>query len=138
MVLTRTTAFDLNGYAGVINQNSPKAVATWLIANAQTMSEDMFSNPANDWGGLNPEHLLALRAVAPAGVFTSQALVGYLSAVRGDEELTELAPALFGSDVELISKLPAVHTSMKPQLIMLMQVAYEQRIRLADPRLPSV
>jgi hypothetical protein len=137
VVLTRTIAFDLNDYARVINLNNPQAVAPWLIATAQMMSEDMFSNPVNDWGGLDPEHLLALRAFAPAGVFTAQAAEKYICSVGDDKELAELAPAVFGSDVDLIQKLPAAFVSMKPQLLMLIRIAYEHRIRLADPRLPS-
>lgn len=113
-------------------------MAEWLFANARTMSEDMFFDSRNDWGGLDPKHLLALRAVAPAGVFTSRAAVSYLAAVGEDKELADLAPALFSSDVEVVSKLPASSLHLRSQLITLMRVAYDHRIRLADPRLPSV
>ena len=91
----------------------------------------MFLDPANNWGGLDPEYLLALRAVAPAGVFTEKAMENYLSAVRGDDELCLLAPALFGSDADIIEKLPVTECSMKSELIKLMELAYKHRIRLA-------
>lgn len=134
----RTAAFDLNEYAKAINQNNPRVTAIWLLENARTMNEDMFFDSANDWGGLDPEHLLALRAVAPAGVFTAKAAKTYISAVGDDHELAKFAPALFGSDVDLIHKLPLSHAAVKPQIIALVRIAYDHQIRLADSRLPSV
>lgn len=98
----------------------------------------MFLDSTNDWGGLNPEHILALRAVTPTYVFTDKAREGYLSAVRGDEELCALAPALFASDLEVITQLPEAHRALGPHLIKLMKIAYDYSIRLADAHVLSL
>ncbi len=97
----------------------------------------MFLDLGNDWGGLDPDHILALRAVAPSGVFTAKAVEGYAKAVGDDEELRALIPALFASDLEVVTKLPEAQEAMRPQLVALMRLAYEHRIRLADPRLST-
>lgn len=97
----------------------------------------MFLDPSNDWGGLDPDHILALRAVAPLGVFTAKAAEGYARAVDNDEEFRALIPALFASDLEVITKLPEAQQSLRPQLLTLMELAYRHKIRIGDGRLPA-
>lgn len=111
-------------------------VAQWLFANATEMTEDMFFDPSNDWGGLDPDHILALRAVAPSGVFTAKAAERYAKAVGDDTELHALVPALFASDLEVITKLPEAQQLLRPQLLTLVKLAYQHKIRVADGRLP--
>ena len=101
------------------------------------MKENMFLDPANDWGGLDPEHLLALRACSPSRVFTETARGGFLASVGDDQELRALAPALFDSGLEVITQLPKAHRAFRPHLIKLMKIAYEHDIRLADRRILS-
>ena len=100
------------------------------------MTEDMFFDPSNDWGGLDPDHILALRTVVPLGVFTAKAAERYAKAVDGDKELCALIPALFASDLEVITRLPEAQQSLRPQLLRLMELAYQHGIRVEDGRLP--
>jgi hypothetical protein len=137
LIPIRRIGFDLNEYARVIIEETPREVAYWLFANAPKMTEDMFLNVANDWGGLDPEHLLVLRACAPDGVFTQTAREGYLTSIGDDQELRALAPALFGTDLEVITRIPSAHQETKSHLIKLVQLAYKHDIRLADRRLDS-
>lgn len=99
------------------------------------MIEDMFLDPVNDWAGLDPDHILALRAVAPPRVFTDKAGQAYAAAVKGDTELSALVSALFASDLEVITELPEAHRALAPQLVALMRLSYRHRIRLEDPRI---
>lgn len=120
-------------YIRIVNRDS-KEIATWLFANAKFMTEAMFFNPENNWKELRPDNILALRACAPNGVFTTTAKGGYLTKVSGNPELEEITSALFSDDFGFINGLPAKWQDKKAELIILMQLAYGKGIRSADSR----
>lgn len=102
------------------------------------MSEEMFLTSSGAWDGLKPHHILALRAVAPSGVFTDTAKGGYLSQVGRDSQLGEIADALFSDDYRFLTSLPAGYKNLKPQLLELMRLAYSRGVRVADSRVRNM
>lgn len=110
-------------------------VATWLFANAAAMDEAMFYREDNDWMALEAHHILALRAVAPAGVFTATAKAGYLARIGGDPDRASIVKAMFDTDdAAFIRNLPKEHADLKPLIVQLSQLAYKYGIRTANPR----
>ncbi|MDO8551278.1 MAG: hypothetical protein Q7S03_01175 [bacterium] len=114
------------------------SLAGWVMQNAGQMKERMFFDPKNDWLRLTPFQVLVLRACAPRGVFSQSGRVGYLSQVGGDENLSEIAEALFSDDYGLLEKLPTDLKPLRGQLAVLMELAYRNRIRGIDPRVTVV
>jgi hypothetical protein len=110
-------------------------VATWLFENARRMKEEMFSDLNVDWSSLEPVHILAMRAIAPKGVFTPAGRSGYLMQVKGNSDLTGMAAMLFVDDFGFANHL---WPSVRPQILALMRMAYDHGIRTADPRVKSM
>lgn len=116
----------------MLKGGNPEQVIRWLVANAKNMREEMFFDDGNVWD-CEDYQLLMLRAYAPEGVFTEEAMEGFLSQVEGNEDLTEIADALFGDDEDLISLLPDRLSMLEDQLVNSMKDAYRRGIRDADP-----
>lgn len=106
-------------------------VGVWLLENAHRMTEAMFFDPKIDWSELEPIDILAMRACAPAGVFTEVAKGAFLTRIE-HSELGELANALFYQDEPFIILLPPSVTEYRPMLIQLVQLAYRKGIRPSD------
>lgn len=113
---------------------NPGTIAAWLLANAQSMKENMFFNPNIDWLQLEPYHILALRACTPSNVFTEAAKAGYLTRISGDHDRVELANCMFtlGDDYAFVKHLPDSLKELQPQIVQLVQLAYRKGIRNAD------
>mgnify|MGYP000151943710 CR=1 FL=1 len=118
--------------------DDPAVVAQWLFEHAKEMTEAMFFDPNNEWMRFAPEHLLVMRACAPADVFTVTAKAGYLARVGGNPTLTEITEALFAGDYDFLQKLPETLEPAIPELATLMQIAYKRRIRPADARVKAL
>jgi hypothetical protein len=119
-------------YLYQIHENDLPKTATWLFENAKNMNKAMFFGPEN-WSNLQPEQVLALRAVTPNGVFDSTAEAGYLTKVGGNPALVKLSEVLFKDDYYFINNLPEEYKKeLRPQLLMLMKLAYTHQIRPAN------
>lgn len=109
----------------------------WLVENARSMSDRMFSpNRDVDWRTFNPDHILALRAVAPDGVFTETIKANYLERVADDTDLAELADFIFEDDYTFVLRVSRGTTRVS--IVMLMKSAYDAGIRPSDPRVKAM
>ncbi len=115
----------------MVRRHEPLVVAAWLIEHAKEMSEDMFDAGHAYLVQLDQEHLIALRAFTPSGVFTPAAKKVFLQ-YTSRPDLVETADLIFTDDVEFASRLPA---EVKGQVVMMMKVAYEKGIRPTDRRI---
>jgi hypothetical protein len=103
------------------------------MSNAEMMTEAMFSQGDRyTWRNFEPHHMLALRACTPEGVFTKKAGDMYLKQTEGDPDLENLSGMLFTTDEGFARSLPA---EMKPQIVVMMKMAYEKGIRPRDRRI---
>lgn len=113
-------------------------VGNWLIQNAKHITKEIFTGSRAPWRGLTPFHVLAMRAVTPAGVFTPEYKPAYLDQIQGNGFLSEIADVIFASDHRFLSELPVEWTGLRSQLIQLMQLAYRRGIRVPDLRVSSM
>jgi hypothetical protein len=85
---------------------------------------------------MDPWCYLALRAVAPVGVFTSAAKTAFLKEVVNDAELSAIAEYTFQIDDYIFAKKSPLQ--LQPQLIALQQLAYRSGIRPVDLRVRNL
>lgn len=127
----------ISDYINLVRTNvSPGEIVVWMIRdkNASRMKETMFFEPI-DWQ-LESFQVLALRALAPKGVFTPTGKSGYLTRVVGKPALLEIADTIFATDFEFATK---VSPEIRAVIVELMEFAYRYGIRPEeDPRVKSL
>lgn len=136
---TTTSSNFIRDFIGMVNHADEPELAAWLFAHAGEMDEAMFFREENDWLALAPHQILALRAVAPKGVFTETAKAGYLARIGGDHDRSKIVKAMFGGDDHaFIRDIPSEYADLKPLIIQLTQLAYKYGIRTANPRVNAM
>jgi len=96
------------------------------------MNQNIFFD--SGWENIGPLEFLILRACSPIGVFTLTAKGAFLTNIQNDSVLYQLAQAAFGnSDAVFLLNLPNEYQQYQPKLKALMQIAYNQNIRIKDP-----
>lgn len=100
------------------------------------MTQAMFDSDSSDWEKLELFDVLALRAFAPAEVFTPSTMDKYLHAVRRRADLVHIAEVMFTKkDFEFLTQVELPNEELRPVIKGLMRLAYDYGIRPADRRI---